>query len=155
MSVVLERHTDKPPITANQALRASTLQQLRQTSRERRDWRRWAKDEADDRGWSTKKDTPDWPLIRDPVAVEVIHLRPNHAAMPDVGAASFVAKAMLDGLVEAGVLAGDGPRHVRSLHFREPEVCGQHGVRLIVRELEQHLPQPAFTPPLGIGPIGD
>jgi hypothetical protein len=134
VSFVLERHTDKPPTTANKYAGLSLPARRRVV----RDWRKWAKDEAVDRGWSS---------ITVPVSVDVVHLRPNHASMPDVTALQPVAKALVDGLVDAKVLAGDGPQHVRSMCFRAPDVCGEHGVRLIIRELEQHLPQPAFTPP--------
>jgi hypothetical protein len=137
--LVLERRlpagSEAPP-TTNGVLAASSIGALRKSSRHRRDWRGWAKREAEQRGW-----TP----FEGPVGVEVVHLRPSRSGWPDVGASYFLAKAMLDGLVDAHVLEDDDPDHVESMHFRIPEVVGVHGVRMTVRLLEHHEP---FTPAL-------
>lgn len=139
MSVVIERRTGKvPPMTANTGMHEGQSRALRRATKT---WRAWAADEARDRGLTPDTDD-DPPTIPGPFGVEVIHLRRNYGSLPDVGAAYFMAKAMVDGLVDARVLAGDGPRFMRSLHFREPEIVGEHGVRVIVRELEQHHPTP-------------
>lgn len=71
------------------------------------------------------------------VAVAVIaqpELR-NRAAMPDTGACIGAAKAAIDGLVDAGVLAEDGPAVVRSLTFLAPVVTGVDALELEVTEL--------------------
>lgn len=60
------------------------------------------------------------------------HLR-NRASMPDTGACIGAAKAAIDGLVDAGVLAEDGPAVVRSLLFVAPEVTGTDALELEVR----------------------
>lgn len=127
MSFVLERITDKPPMTANTGMRSEMARAMKRHVAE---WRKWSKAEAEDRGWAP---------IPGPVSVTVGHLRKDRR-LPDVGAAYFVAKAMLDGLVDAGVLPGDGPDIVRSLTFTAPEVTGWHGVRLTIHELELHTP---------------
>jgi hypothetical protein len=101
VSFVLERHTPHPPTTANKYAGLSLPARRRVV----RDWRKWAKDEAVDRGWSS---------ITVPVSVDVVHLRPNHASMPDVTALQPVAKALVDGLVDAKVLAGHGSHTARS-----------------------------------------
>jgi hypothetical protein len=128
VSFVLERVTSKPPMTANAGMRGGMSKGMH---RHVADWRKWARDEAKDHGWA--------PITR-PVAVTIVHLRKTAASMPDVGAVLFIAKAMVDGLVDAKILAGDGPSHVQSLHFTAPEVCGRHGVRLTVHELELQTP---------------
>ena len=71
-----------------------------------------------------------------PVTVTATHLRRNRAAMPDVGAPILAVKAVIDGLVDAGVLPDDGPDIVRRLTFEAPEIAGFHGLRVVVREVE-------------------
>lgn len=60
------------------------------------------------------------------------HLR-NRRAMPDTAACIGAVKAAIDGLVDAGVLADDGPEVVRSLLFVAPEVTGVDALELEVR----------------------
>lgn len=54
----------------------------------------------------------------DAADVEVVLERKNRRNLPDAAASEFCAKAALDGLVDAGVLPGDGPDHVRSITHR-------------------------------------
>ena len=44
--------------------------------------------------------------------------------MADTGGHFPVAKACIDGLVDAGVIPDDGPEFVRSLTFKAPQVDG-------------------------------
>jgi hypothetical protein len=44
--------------------------------------------------------------------------------MADTGGHFPVAKACIDGLVDAGVIPDDGPNFVKSLEFRSPVVDG-------------------------------
>lgn len=92
-------------------------------SKELADWRAWAREEG--AGW----------VMHAPVSVRVEHLRKNRSAMPDVGAPLLAVKAVIDGLVDAGVLPGDDPRYVQRLTFVAPEVVGWHGLRLTLTTL--------------------
>lgn len=58
----------------------------------------------------------------------------NRAAMPDTAACVGAAKAMIDGLVDAGVLPSDGPDVVRSLTFLAPRVTGRDALSITVNE---------------------
>lgn len=60
----------------------------------------------------------------------------NRAAMPDTGACIGAAKAAIDGLVDAGVIAGDGPAIVRRLTFAAPTVTGVDALVLTVVNAE-------------------
>lgn len=112
-TVTLER--DKMPLLLNQA-RKSGAWSLRN---ELADWRKWAAEQADG-----------LPPIVGPVTVRVTHLRKNRAAMPDTGACILAVKAVIDGVVDAGVLPEDGPSVVRALKFYAPAVVGKHGLRV-------------------------
>ena len=71
-------------------------------------------------------------------AVE-IRFRPHRVdkrGMADTGGHFPVAKAMIDGLVDAGVLSGDGPDIVRRLVFEAPVVSGESKATLEIIELE-------------------
>lgn len=59
----------------------------------------------------------------------------NRAAMPDTAACVGAAKAAIDGLVDAGVLAADGPAVVRALTFLAPVVTGVDALELEVTEV--------------------
>lgn len=70
------------------------------------------------------------------VMVDVHHWRVNHAGAPDVGSPVVAAKALLDGLVDAGVLPnGDGPKVVRRETFWPYEVVGFDGLRVVITTL--------------------
>lgn len=56
----------------------------------------------------------------------------NRSGEPDTGACIGAAKAAIDGLVDAGVLAEDGPKVVRRLTFLAPVVTGVDALVLIV-----------------------
>jgi hypothetical protein len=105
-------------------------------------WREWARDECADQCFAP---------ITGPVAITVVHLRLTRSGMPDVGAPLLIVKAVIDGIVEAKVLPGDGPDVVRSLTFEAPRVAGYHGLRVIVRPIEEHDTRP--QPPPSSGPI--
>lgn len=67
-------------------------------------------------------------------AVEVTavpYLR-SRRGMQDVGGCFPAVKAAVDGLVDAGVLAGDGPDVVRALTFRAPVVGRGDALELVV-----------------------
>lgn len=70
-------------------------------------------------------------------AVEV-RFTPHRATkrLVDTGNHFPVAKAMIDGLVDAGVLAGDGPHIVRRLIFEAPVIDGESKATLEITELE-------------------
>lgn len=59
-------------------------------------------------------------------AIEVVFIpcRKDRRHMADTGGHFPVAKACIDGLVDAGVIPDDGPKYVTSLTFRAPRVDG-------------------------------
>jgi Fe2+ transport system protein FeoA len=113
---------DKMPVTLNVARQGSKMWKL---IRELADWRDWAHHAA---------------IGLDPVVgqvdVTVVHLRKNRAAMPDTGAPILAAKAVIDGLVRAGVLPGDGPDVVRRLVFEPPLIVGWQGLRVTLTKAQ-------------------
>jgi hypothetical protein len=78
---------------------------------------------------ATDRQLPALPAVH---ITAIPHLR-NRASMPDTGACIGAAKAAIDGLVDAGVLAEDGPKVVLSLLFVAPEVTGIDALELEVR----------------------
>lgn len=68
----------------------------------------------------------------DAVAVTVQPELRNRSGEPDTGACIGAAKAAIDGLVDAGVLAEDGPKVVRRLTFLAPVVTGVDALVLTV-----------------------
>jgi hypothetical protein len=117
VSLRLER--DKLPLTLNVGRQKGEWARRKELA----DWRAWAAAEADG-----------YPPISGSVSVIVTHLRKNRAAMPDCGAPILAVKAVIDGIVDAGVLAEDGPAVVRRLVFERPEIVGYHGLRVEIRE---------------------
>lgn len=63
--------------------------------------------------------------------------RVNRKAMADTGGHFPVAKACIDGLVDAGVLSGDGPDIVHRLVFEAPCVSGESKASLEIIPLEK------------------
>lgn len=62
--------------------------------------------------------------------------RVNKRGLADVGGHFPVVKAMIDGLVDAGILTGDGPDTVRRLVFEAPIVSGESKATIEITELE-------------------
>lgn len=52
----------------------------------------------------------------------------------DVAACYPAVKAAIDGLVDAGVLDDDDPRHLLSLTFEAVRICGRDGLELVIVE---------------------
>jgi len=125
MSVWLER--DKMPLTLNVGRKAGVWGPRRELA----DWRAWAHRKAIDDGY---------PPLLGRVTVTVTHLRKTRASLPDLGAPMWALKGALDGIVDASVLPDDGPSIVTRLTFEVPEVVGYHGLRIVIREIEQHAP---------------
>lgn len=53
----------------------------------------------------------------------------------DVGACMPAVKAAIDGLIDAGMCADDGPEHVVELVFRPPKDGKFHGLELVIEEV--------------------
>lgn len=70
------------------------------------------------------------------VEIRFIPHRLDKRGMADTGGHFPVAKAMIDGLVDAGILTGDGPDTVRRLIFEAPVVSGESKARIEITELE-------------------
>lgn len=62
--------------------------------------------------------------------------RRNRQGRADTGGHFPVAKACIDGLVDAGILIEDGPDIVRRLIFEAPIISGESKVILEITELE-------------------
>jgi len=70
------------------------------------------------------------------IEVVFIPLRKDRRHMADTGGHFPVAKACIDGLVDAGVLPDDGPNFVKALEFRSPQVDGgEDRVLIVVNEV--------------------
>lgn len=71
-------------------------------------------------------------------AIEVVFTphRVNKSGMADTGGHFPVVKACIDGLVDAGVLTGDGPDIVRRLTFEAPVVSGESKAEIVIIEVE-------------------
>jgi hypothetical protein len=63
--------------------------------------------------------------------------RVNRSGMADTGGHFPVVKACIDGLVDAGVLSGDGPEIVKRLIFEAPVVSGDSKAVIQITEIEQ------------------
>lgn len=62
--------------------------------------------------------------------------RENKRGLADTGGHFPVVKAIIDGLVDAGILIGDGPDTVRRLIFEAPVVSGESKATVEIIELE-------------------
>jgi hypothetical protein len=71
-------------------------------------------------------------------AIEVVFIphRKNRKGMADTGGHFPVVKACIDGLVDAGVLSGDGPNIVRRLTFEAPVVSGESKAEIVIIEVK-------------------
>jgi len=67
-------------------------------------------------------------------SIEVVFVpcRKNRRNMADTGGHFPVAKACIDGLVDAGVIPDDGPKFVTSLTFRAPYIDGGEDRALLI-----------------------
>ena len=75
-----------------------------------------------------------WPHAApiDPADVELVFVLPDRR-LHDIDGLVGAAKPILDGLVDAGILAGDDTRHVRSIHASHRVIPGVREVRVTVR----------------------
>ena len=64
------------------------------------------------------------------VIIEATPLQKNRRWEADVAACYPTVKAAIDGLVDAGVLGGDSPAHVRKIIFNAPQTATTEGLRL-------------------------
>jgi len=71
----------------------------------------------------------------DRVAVEIEPTVRSRRHLPDVAACYPAAKAMIDGLVDAGVLPDDDPRHVVAQLFLAPIVADKESLAITVTDL--------------------
>jgi hypothetical protein len=94
-----------------------------------REWRAWAKEE-----------TSGLPGFRVPVTITVQEFRARGIA--DALACALAAKGAIDGVVDSGVLADDGPRWVHAITFVAPQRVGYDGMRLVFRPVEEHATRP-------------
>ena len=74
------------------------------------------------------------PSLAPPVAVTVTPTLRHRGSMPDTGACIGAVKAMIDGIVDAGKLPGDGPGVVVELLFLAPVVNGEPDALTVVVE---------------------
>jgi len=72
----------------------------------------------------------------DRVAVEIEPTVRSRRHLPDVAACYPAAKAMIDGLVDAGVLPDDDPRHVVGQLFLAPLVADRESLAITVLALD-------------------
>lgn len=70
----------------------------------------------------------------------------RNKVMPDTAACIGAVKAAIDGLVDAGVIADDGPLYVRRLTFFAPIVTGEDAVTVAFRAVAPA----ASTAPQGV-----
>ena len=97
----------------------------------------WAKHTRETRGrW--------WLLAREasipPLAAATITVTPLHRdgrSPQDVGAMAPHVKAVVDGLIDAGVLPDDDPTHLHAITYRGPRVCGHNGLELVITEVTE------------------
>lgn len=68
----------------------------------------------------------------DRAAIVVTPLHRDRRSPQDVGACAPAAKAAIDGLVDAGVLPDDNPRHLIAVLYLPPRVCGVNGLELVI-----------------------
>lgn len=87
---------------------------------------------ADWKAWAATEENARAVPIDGPVTVVVEELRLDRRWLPDTGAPYIAAKAMLDGLVQAKYLPGDGPDIVTELRFKAPLIVGVYGLRLTI-----------------------
>lgn len=74
------------------------------------------------------------PVFTNPVIINVAHhCRDNR--LPDAGSAFDVAKAIVDGVVDAGLLPDDGPRFVKRYELEAPVNTGEDRLIITIREV--------------------
>lgn len=95
----------------------------------------WAARTAEDRSiwWAIANDAK-VPRL-ECVEITVTPLHKNRSAPQDVAACAPEAKAAIDGLRDAGVLADDTADIVRRIIFHPPQVCGVNGLELTITEV--------------------
>lgn len=68
------------------------------------------------------------------VSLVVTPLHKNARSPQDVAACAPEAKAAIDGLVDAGLIPDDSPKHLRSVTFLPPLIYGSDGLSIEIRE---------------------
>lgn len=62
--------------------------------------------------------------------------RETRRSLPDVAAEAGAVKALVDGIVDAGVIPDDKPAHMRSLTYNAPVIDGWDGIELTITAVE-------------------
>lgn len=86
------------------------------------------------RVWLDLAASNDLPRL-DRCVITVTPLHKDNRSPQDPAACAPEAKAAIDGLVDAGVLADDNGRHLLAVAFLPPEVTGCNGLRLTITEV--------------------
>lgn len=98
---------------------------------------RWSRSEIT-RRWreraSVQAKNQKLPSLQVPVVVLAVPHHKDKRSPQDTAACVPAVKAVIDGLVDAGVLPGDGPLEVARVIFDGPVVDGWDGLELTVRE---------------------
>lgn len=81
-------------------------------------WSAHAAEAAALRGWAAQQARGADPI--DPCTIEFVLIWPD-GRLPDTDAACLAGKHIIDGLVDAGVIADDSPDHVRAVTYHAPD----------------------------------
>jgi len=71
------------------------------------------------------------------VTIEVTPLHRDARSPQDIGACAPHVKAAIDGLVDAGLIPDDNPKHLRLLTYHPPRICGIDGMELVVYQAQE------------------
>ena len=102
-------------------------------------WRSHTKDTREHFGWLGVQAKVRAARL-DRVTIDVVPLHANGRSPQDIAACAPHAKAAIDGLVDAGLIPDDNPRHLRLVTFHPPRICGIDGLELVIHRDEGPAP---------------
>ena len=73
----------------------------------------------------------------DQVTIDVTPLHRDGRSPQDIVGCAPEAKAAIDGLVDAGLIPDDNPKHLRLVTFHPPRICGIDGLELAVYNAQE------------------
>lgn len=98
-----------------------------ETARETAEWRMRGKVRYVD-----MRNRGEAPATAATIAVTVQQLSKDRRWLQDVGAQMPAVKAVVDGIVEAGLIPDDNPQYLTALTFLRPDICGRDGLRVTI-----------------------
>ena len=96
-------------------------------------WSKHAAENAKLRRWAEMTGTDQGIVFGGPVTIEAL-MTVHRGVLPDCDAIAAAVKPIIDGIVDAGVILDDSPKHVRSITYHAPKRSDARRLVVLIKE---------------------